>query len=277
MIFAMINTILDILISLSLIYLVTSMLSIAIVEWIAHISGTRELGMEEALKAIYKAADKDDLKSRINENSLLKEFFLPKEFLLSRMGSFKSKYLLGEMDLPKWIPESAIVNPEVATHLKISEQQLALRFKAVMARQTDKFRSNARLRVFLVACVIGLCLSLDSINIAQQLYTNPAIREALVAQAKEVTQNDAACPDPNKLDECYLERRKTLLKSLKVFDPPIGTPFSFNQDKEPKGISPWQTLFGILITAFATSQGAPFWFQILQQLLAWRKVTNPDS
>jgi hypothetical protein len=255
MIIASINTILDILISLSLIYLVTSMLCIAITEWIAHIFGFREKGMEKALELIYDPKTTKTSDAQIKSNPLLEEY---------RTHNGK---------LPKWIPASVIVNATEATKLGISQEQLTHRFKSVMTQQTDQFRTNARLHVFIAACAVGLCLNLDSINITQQLYTNPAIREALVSQATEVVKQEVGetCPDPKKPDECYSKRRTALLSTLKDFESPIGKPF-------------WETdngillrLLGILITAFATSQGAPFWFQILQQLLTWRKVTNPDS
>jgi hypothetical protein len=65
----------------------------------------------------------------------------------------------------------------------------------------------------------------------------------------------------------------TNLKSLDGMGLPIGWPETGGWEWN----SIWMHLLGWLLTAFAVSLGAPFWFDVLNKFMAARSATKPED
>jgi hypothetical protein len=118
-------------------------------------------------------------------------------------------------------------------------------FDRGMERVTGWYKRRAQLIMFGVALVFVVVVNVDTIRIADQLWTDDAVREALVASVE--ASPDGPAPDAalDRLDE-------------------LGLPIGWEAGQRPDGAGDWITsAFGWLITAVAVSFGAPFWFDVL--------------
>ncbi len=159
---------------------------------------------------------------------------------------------------------SAMINQANGDTTKV-RKQLQTWYDNSMDRVTGWYKGQTQLLLLVIGLALAIVMNIDTISITNSLLQNPAIRSTADAIAQKVTgPNDPALisyfgqlniplgwPDP------YL-----IAHPLAVFD--LG----------------WllKKLIGILVTAFAVSQGAPFWFDLLNKITNLRSAgTKPDT
>lgn len=124
--------------------------------------------------------------------------------------------------------------------------QLSTWFDAGMDRLSGEYKRKSQLYCFLIALLIAGLFNIDSFTLFKTLWQQPAI----VAQ---INMPSTTAPDWNQL--------------MKL---PIGW-------QEPYNFGPL-TFVGWFVTASATLFGAPFWFDLLQQLIRLRGTgAKPDQ
>ena len=138
-------------------------------------------------------------------------------------------------------------------------------FDQVMERATGVYKRWMSLLSFAVALALTVAMNADTLQIARTLWHDDALRVAFVESAERLTATSAE--ESSVLP--YLARVKELLPS------PLGwsMPASFGEDVNSllsKGL-------GLLITAFAVTLGAPFWFDLLSRFVAIRNSGPPES
>jgi hypothetical protein len=145
-------------------------------------------------------------------------------------------------------------------------------------------------------------LNVDSVSVAQYLWREPTVRQVLAAQAvtyqptqnqsdtaptqtlQQVTQQLASVNLPvgwaiqnNGGPSVYDNRCQLLPKPGQLFGIPIiGSNYCITSKiplLDPTNI--FLKILGILITAAATAQGAPFWFDVLKKVVNLR-ATGPN-
>ena len=164
-------------------------------------------------------------------------------------------------------------------------------FNHVMTKSSDLYKKNAQIWAFWVGLVLAFFFNVDSIHIAKQLWREPTMREALAAQASAYNPSDpnatAVSVDSfNRLalpvgwgtvpaeDESVCNQMITAdgrFTSLAGGEchVRVNVPIA-------NSWSSWFTkIFGVLITAFAARQGAPFWFDILRKLVNAKSQASP--
>ena len=128
--------------------------------------------------------------------------------------------------------------------------------------------------------VVAVAFNVDSINIANTLWLDAALRSATVASAQQFIQANPSLPAGQASERA--KAAKTELEGLAL---PIGWTEAnklFPDEKTPWGLvwayvtakastGAWVVL-GWLITALAASLGAPFWFDTLQRFLNLRNA-----
>ncbi|MGV3618702.1 MAG: hypothetical protein ACO1SV_25550 [Fimbriimonas sp.] len=145
-------------------------------------------------------------------------------------------------------------------------------FDSGMDRVSGWYKRSTGKILFGIACFATLAMNVNTITIAQHLQTNDAARAAIVAGATK------AAEDPNFLadNSSNYQAVQTKLDDLKL---PIGWPDGFLTP--PKGANPidwwWTSIVGWLITAFAASLGAPFWFDVLNKVMVIRSTVKPHE
>jgi hypothetical protein len=139
-------------------------------------------------------------------------------------------------------------------------------FNSSMDRVSGWYKRRTQLYLFLIGLLAAAALNLDAVNVTRHMIQDRDFRDLVVKEA--VATAKAGEPKPNFDDQ---------RKALSDLGFPMGWPAQ--QLKATDGsakdcpLFSWTGLFmlaGWLITAIAVMFGAPFWFDILNKLVALR-------
>jgi len=191
---------------------------------------------------------------------------------------------------------------EKESKLAKARQNVEKWFDDSMDRVSGTFKRYSQWMALMIGLVIALILNVDSIELTLYLWREPAVRQALAENAstfelpqeeleanpEEALQNfrnqftgltlpvgwgisrmeGSALSDVN----CQLFPREN--QSFGV--PVIGTPFCFVPPQATNQNNLAVKLLGIVLTALAARQGAPFWFDVLKRVVNLRATgANP--
>jgi hypothetical protein len=155
-------------------------------------------------------------------------------------------------------------------------------FDEKMDRVSGWYARRTRWFLFGFAIGIVLLLNADTVVFARTLWKDATVREAVVAQARIVTESGGSqdpCEDPT----CVANR----LQDVKALNLPLGWPDlhvgSWGSDPEyvddervpHSGADWWAKALGLLLTAVALMLGAPFWFDLLNKITNFRTSGPP--
>ncbi len=126
-------------------------------------------------------------------------------------------------------------------------------FNDAMDRVSGIYKRLSQYVMIIFGIVLALALNVDSLRVARMLWQTPALRAAMLAQARSLAAPDAAARLPS------LE--PTVLAPLRLFEAQ-QIPFGWSVPHLS-----WATPCGWLLTAGAVALGAPFWFSLLQNLI----------
>lgn len=153
-------------------------------------------------------------------------------------------------------------------------------YDAQMERVSGAYKRWAKRWVIVLALLAAIGLNVSSIDVARSLYNNPALRDATVAAAGQGDLCGAGDPVLTSAtgpatDDDSADCVRSQLKELGADGLPLGWPL----DHEPNDPVGWLALvLGWLLTAFAASFGAPFWFDALNRLGSLRNTgAKPSS
>ncbi len=189
-------------------------------------------------------------------------------------------------------------------------------FNDCMDRLTGTYKRKTQIVALLIGFVLAVVLNVDSVYIATSLWREPTLRQAIIAEAQTSSQQNlqagsttAAATTSASASPQTIPQLQAQLQALNI---PFGwstapvknagkpcsiIPFVHNtlwgiSSKDSQGnatckqisnvpydLGGWLTkLLGFAITAAATAQGAPFWFDILSKFINVRSSgTNPDE
>ncbi|GAB4580173.1 MAG: hypothetical protein Fur0022_29120 [Anaerolineales bacterium] len=134
-------------------------------------------------------------------------------------------------------------------------------FDNAMERLSGAYKRRAQFSTIVIGMVLAFSINADSLAIANALWTQPLVREAIVAQAEQfqLPQEETDTPAP----EAPLEYVNTLQG--------LSLPIGWAPENVPSDFNGWFVkLGGILLSGAAAAQGAPFWFEILRKVLNFR-------
>jgi hypothetical protein len=148
-------------------------------------------------------------------------------------------------------------------------------FDDTMARVTGWYKRKAQKIIFVAGLVLCAAVNADTLMIVKELWSDQAVRSTMVAQAGQKVQST------NPAD--YLNQKDSLQRVAgeirEVSTPPIGW------SRDPKDIRIWPDslgeqalkILGILLTSFAIVMGAPFWFDMLNTTINLRLSGRPPA
>lgn len=145
-------------------------------------------------------------------------------------------------------------------------------YDSAMDRVSGWYKRTTHWIIFWIALVLAVGLNIDTLAIADYLYRNDSAREAVVALAAEASNSESAA-------SATYEEAATQLKSLGL---PIGWSDSWRR-ADVSGAwyeSAWGVMgpiLGWLVTAFAATLGAPFWFDLLNKIMVIRSTVKPHE
>ena len=132
---------------------------------------------------------------------------------------------------------------------------------------------------------VAAVVNADTINIANTLARDGALRSSLVAAAEQRIRTPLSTPTtagtPAEIDAQATRNLQSAHNAVNALGLPIGwtraTPV--NRDDRRRGPDTFGDFFlklvGILVTGFAISQGAPFWFDVLNKFMVIRSTVKP--
>jgi hypothetical protein len=183
--------------------------------------------------------------------------------------------LLSAVQLPAGKPREALETMLLASGQDIVRfrSQLIDWYDATMDRVTGWYTRAVRYRTFLLGLGLAACLQVNAISITTDVWSSDAVRGALVAAALQSAHNGIASDS--------FANTQSRLEDLSL---PIGWSWCTVKRQSPiDGTCPpgWHAsgwdgykiflmFCGWLLTAVAVSQGAPFWFKLLNQLVPIR-------
>jgi stage V sporulation protein SpoVS len=162
--------------------------------------------------------------------------------------------------------------------MAVTRRSLEAWFDDGMDRAAGWYKRKTQFVLFAIGLVIAVGLNVDSIAIGRTLWISPALRSYSVAAAEQYARTQGAIT-PRASDD---------LSELESLSLPIG----WNPAKYPwmetrtVGTSSSQqfsksrlliVLTGWFLTAIAMTLGAPFWFDLLNQIMVIRSTIKPQE
>jgi len=176
--------------------------------------------------------------------------------------------------------EMAKINIENEIYKKLIDN-IEIWYNNLMGRVSIWYKKRTRVRLFWLGCILGLLLNIDSIQLFNHFNANPESRKAIMQyyeknaselETKAALQTDtSAVPDMRKKAKEYLDSLKVTAESANL---PVGLDKNiFNAALPSTSVFRYILfkLFGIIITGFAASFGAPFWFDVLRKAYSTKK------
>ena len=147
-----------------------------------------------------------------------------------------------------------------------------------MDRATGWYKKQVQKITFIVAFLIALSFNVDTIGIAHNLSSNPelASKMADIADKYAKANKDSSVEIPKDTINYFQKAQKQISTDIENTNSLLGLGWNF-EEKNWAGKLP-QHLVGIILTSFAISLGAPFWFDLLNKIMQLRgsKKTEED-
>jgi hypothetical protein len=167
-------------------------------------------------------------------------------------------------------------------------------FNDSMDRLSGRYKRKAQLTTFLIGLGIAAVMNVDTINISNQLWREPIVRQAINANASQLLQQSGQTAPPALTDLVLALQDQFLDISLPIgwtfqngaalagqgcsFAPSPGSTFGLAWSggcirpvDAPVSANGWiwpiTKLAGLLMTSLATTQGSSFWFDILVKIV----------
>jgi hypothetical protein len=138
------------------------------------------------------------------------------------------------------------------------------RFNEVMDRATGWYKRKVQVILFVIALAVATGLNADTINVADRLSRDEALRAFVVTQAQKAGQADQNTSPTAKDVEDQINAARA-----------SGLPLGWNGENAPDDpLGVVSKVAGLVITAFALMLGAPFWFDLLGKFARLRSSGN---
>jgi hypothetical protein len=149
-------------------------------------------------------------------------------------------------------------------------------FDEAMERVSGWYRRRTRIVLWAIALVLVGVLNADTVNVARVLWLDPTVRSAAEAAAQETIQDEGA-DQPPALDEPADVVREAAAAIQQLEE--VGLPLRWSAETTPNDVPGWLLkLMGLVITGFALTFGAPFWFDLLKRFVGVRAAgPNPEE
>jgi hypothetical protein len=186
-------------------------------------------------------------------------------------------------DLPRVLSEEAGAGVDDFRRL------VAMQFDATMDRASGWYKRKTQLVTLCVSVVLVLALNVDTVAIAASLSANPEARAELVKIAEQqLRQAERVRGDADKngkTDEKALQQITTWtadarasLEQAKSSLEATGLPLGWGSESggDTNAADYLTKVFGLVLSIFAISLDAPFWFNVLDRFNAVRASGTPQ-
>jgi hypothetical protein len=155
-------------------------------------------------------------------------------------------------------------------------------YDSTMERVSGWYKRSTQRVLFWVALVIVVSLNVNTLTIADYLYRHSSERSSIVSTIDRTVATRAEGTDQAGQASPYQTAQQRLDEMHLPLGWANGWGYPHARSSWPKAytdIRPWddvfQPLIGWLITAFAATLGAPFWFDVLGKIMVVRSTAKP--
>ena len=183
--------------------------------------------------------------------------------------------------LPKGALKSALTSILATGETDITQisAKLTKWYDNSMDTLSSWYKKHLNRVLLLIGLVFAFGFNIDTIAYANRLFESPALRGAIAANAPTTGQQVGTSTSTSAVATV-----QQLQGQLQMLDLPIGWTAA-NMASQPDiskdlpGVVSWWLIkiLGLLITGFAVSQGAPFWFDLLNRITNLRSANKPES
>jgi hypothetical protein len=160
-------------------------------------------------------------------------------------------------------------------------------YDSTMDRVSGWYKRRVHYILLVTGLLVATLVNADTINIAKALMLNDSLRAAVVSAAEKAATTPTPAPTPTPADP----REQARLAGAKIHEVraqlgSLGIPIGWVRNptipddprRFPDTAGSWiLKILGLLITAFAVSQGAPFWFDMLNKIIVIRSTVKPKE
>lgn len=165
-------------------------------------------------------------------------------------------------------------------------------FDDSMDRLSGWYKRHANTWALGIGITLAFFINIDSIEIAQQLWREPTMRQAIVVQAQIADNTEIDVSSPEKLEDYYANLTIPIGWITVIAEPNMTCGWMPGKDVYPAVWADgkcriltnlpkmndgwgWAVKFiGLFISGLAAAQGAPFWFDTLKDLINLRGSGN---
>lgn len=311
------SSILDIALGMVFLFVLISLLCSAINEMLAQFLRMRAKNLEVGLTNLLQSGEGNKLVEDLYQHPLINglsktgqkpSYIPPKNFTLAIMDimtgntgklpsdnqslieTIEKQGLFAQTEAGKSI---ILLLHEAGNDAEKARKNLENWYNDAMDRVGGWYKQKTQAIIFAIAFVVCSALNIDAIKVSQTLWTDIALRQALVqaassaevaglmpqSPAKQSTEEKSTGNDDGVGKETVESPKDIgkLIKKIEELHLPIGWTVKDGEEKkwiwvsEKFEVMDWLVKFmGILITTFAGSLGAPFWFQLLNKIVDLR-------
>ncbi|MEN2282089.1 hypothetical protein AAGF08_08115 [Algoriphagus sp. SE2] len=173
-------------------------------------------------------------------------------------------------EFPKFLNETLNIDPDTKYQLKNLWDEasddidkfsglVSNWYEEQMDRITGWYKRKVTYFTFIVGFIIAVLFNVDTIHLVKDLSTNETMRTLLVNSAQEFIANN-----PDGITDVSKNGQKQYIEDVKEEMDNYNSILASNKNDNYPAILGW------LITAFAISLGAPFWFDMLNKIMKVR-------
>jgi hypothetical protein len=274
----MLGPVVDTVIAMATLYLVLSLLCTSIQEFVAQFFQLRSKNLKKGLDELIGSSVAKEIMGHGLMAGLAPKGRFPSRIPADRfVATIFEKYAAAEQasgDVRKGleaIPDQTLRQASLALYDDASGNVSAFKtklgnwFDESMVALGGRYRANVQVYLVIIATIVTVSLNFDSLKVAQTIWTQGEVRQALVEMGMGLGQPDVEIP---KFDQEMLDSISTLAPI--GWDLPDDWKVNFEAYKSIGIDELGQTFVGWLISIAALSFGAPFWFDILKSIVKIR-------
>jgi hypothetical protein len=144
-------------------------------------------------------------------------------------------------------------------------------FDQTIDRVVDRFTASARLITVIAAAVVAISLQVDTVDLVNRLSTDDKARAALVTHA----QKNLEALKPGEVPDKQWREKLNQAAGTELIPLPDYSDFEEAADLQEWLVTFFSKItFGVLLTIALLSLGAPFWYELLKNLLRLRSLVS---
>ncbi len=220
----------------------------------------------------------------------LPSYLAPKTFALALVGQLlddqpmSATSLIDSLNKSQALPEPAKKSLSLLITAAGNDMDKVLAniedwYSAMGERISGWYKKHAQKIAFMVAVVLTAVGNVDTLAITKALMVNDKIRGEIAEVAEQYVKTYPVDGCKGTLSEqCQYQQQMAQLAELNQLGLPIGWQNCHDLRIYPHSTMGWaEKILGLLMTALATSVGAPFWFDILNKFMNFRASIKPQA